>query len=54
MPKQEYDIGDKIEHKLFGKGTIQAIDGQGDSAKLSIEFMGKVSKMIIATYVKPA
>ena len=52
MPKQEYIIGDKVEHKLFGKGTIRAIDGHEDSAKLTIEFKGKDSKIIIAKYVK--
>ena len=54
MPKQEYDIGGKVKHKLFGNGKILNIDGQGDSAKLTIEFSGKISKMIIAKYVKHA
>ena len=47
-----FSIGDQIEHKLFGKGTILAIDGFDDSAKLTIEFTGNVSKMIISKYVK--
>ena len=59
MPKQEYwkkpfSIGDQVEHKLFGKGTIQEVKGVEDGAKLTIEFKGKVSKMIIAKYVKLA
>ena len=47
-----FSIGDQVEHKLFGKGTILAIDGFDDSAKLTIEFSGTISKMIIAKYVK--
>ena len=47
-----FSIGDQVEHKLFGKGTIVAIDGFDDSAKLTIEFSGKISKMIISKYVK--
>ena len=47
-----FSIGNQIEHKLFGKGTIVAIDGFDDSAKLSIEFSGKISKIIISKYVK--
>ena len=47
-----FSIGDQIEHKLFGKGTKRAIDGFDDSAKLTIEFKGKISKMIISKYVK--
>ena len=52
MPKKEYSIGDQVEHKLFGEGTILAVDGVENSAKLTIEFRGKVSKKIIAKYVK--
>ena len=54
MIDQLYDIGDKVKHKVFGKGIILNIDGWGDGAKLTIEFGKKVSKMIIAKYVKPA
>ena len=43
---------DQIQHKLFGKGTILAIDGLGDTAKLTVKFSGKDSKVIIAKYVK--
>ena len=47
-----FSIWDKVEHKLFGKGTILTIDGFDDSAKLTIEFSGNISKMIISKYVK--
>ena len=50
---RRFSIGDQVEHKLFGKGTILAIDGFDDSAKLTIEFEGEISKMIISKYVKP-
>ena len=47
-----FSIGDQVEHKLFGKGTILAINGFDASAKLTIEFSGNISKMIISKYVK--
>ena len=47
-----FSIGDQVEHKLFGKGTILAVDGFDNSAKLTIEFSGNISKMIISKYVK--
>ena len=47
-----FSIGDKVEHKLFGKGIILAVDGFDESAKLTIEFSGNISKMIISKYVK--
>ena len=52
MPKKEYSIGDLVEHKLFGRGTILEIESVGDSTNLTIEFSGKISKKIITTYVK--
>ena len=45
-------IGDQVEHKLFGKGTILDIESVGDSTKLTIEFSGKISKKIISKYAK--
>ena len=47
-----FSLGSQVEHKLFGKGTILAIDGFEDRAKLTIEFSGNISQMIIAKYVK--
>ena len=52
MPKKEYSIGDQVEHKLFGEGTILAVNGVENSAKLTIEHSGKISKKIISTYVE--
>ena len=54
MPKKEYSIGDQVEHKLFGKGTILDIESVGDSTKLIMEFSGKISKKIISKFVKHA
>ena len=46
----EFDIGDKIKHKVFGEGTITDI-AEGNSANLTIIFDdGK--KVIMSSYVK--
>ena len=46
-----FSIGDKVIHKLFGKGTIVDI-AEGDMNKLTIAFEeGK--KVIISSFVKP-
>ena len=55
MVKKTFSIGDLVEHKLFGKGTILEIEDVlsiGDNTKLTIEFSGNISKMIISKYVK--
>ena len=46
----DFDIGDKIKHKVFGEGTIMDI-AEGNSAKLTITFEeGK--KVIMSSFVK--
>ena len=52
MAKKEYSIGDRVEHKLFGKGTVLEIEKVGDNTNLTIEFSGNISKKIISKYVK--
>jgi DNA helicase-2/ATP-dependent DNA helicase PcrA len=49
-PSDEFAVGDHVEHKLFGKGKILAVEGCGSSAKLTIIFSGNVRKKIIARY----
>ena len=45
-----FDIGDKVKHKVFGEGTIVNI-AEGDMNKLTIAFkVGK--KVIISSFVK--
>jgi len=49
-----FSIGDQVEHKLFGKGTILDIESVGDNTNLTIEFSGKINKKIISTFIKHA
>ena len=57
---RRFSIGEQVVHKLFGKGTILAIggafkeDGFGDGVKLTVEFKGNISKVIISKYLKHA
>ena len=54
MAKKTFFIGDKVEHKLFGKGTIVEIESVGDNTNLTIEFSGKIRKKIISKFIKHA
>ena len=45
-----FDIGDKVKHKVFGEGTIIDI-AEGNSANLTITF-GKDKKVIKSSFVK--
>ena len=46
----DFDIGDKVKHKVFGEGTIMDIDSR-NSAKLTIAFE-EGNKVIMSSYVK--
>jgi len=48
----EYTVGAQVEHKLFGRGKILAIEGIGDTSKLTIMFNGNIRKKIISKYAK--
>lgn len=46
----DFERGDKVEHKLFGKGMILGTDGAGEHQKISVIFQGNVRKKLIAKY----
>ena len=57
MVKKTFSIGDRVEHKLFGKGTILEIEdvlSVGDITKLTVEFNGNGHKIIISKFIKHA
>ena len=48
-----FSIGDRVTHKVFGKGDVTEIDGVGDSTKLTILFDDiDDRKIIMSSYVK--
>lgn len=46
--------GDRVQHAKFGAGTVAAVEGSGDDAKLTIEFAGSGRKTLMARFVKRA
>ena len=45
-----FDIEDKVTHKVFGEGSVVHIE-EGNSAKLTIAFK-KDTKIIMSSFVK--
>ena len=45
-------VGNLVEHKIFGKGKVLYIDGQGENSKLTIKFYNNVTKKLILKYAK--
>jgi hypothetical protein len=50
VPDEDVDlqVGDKIRHKVFGEGTVAAIDGYN----ISVEFDGRGIKRFNAQFVQ--
>ena len=45
-------VEDQVEHKTFGRGIVQLVVGHEGSAKYTIKFGKKFTKVIMAKYVK--
>ena len=48
-----FDIGDRVQHKVFGEGDVVEVNGIENSAKVTILFDDiDDRKVIMSTYVK--
>lgn len=45
-----WQVGDKVEHKAFGPGTVVKVNGSGENAELDIAFAGKGIKRLLAAF----
>ncbi|HHW30804.1 MAG TPA: DNA helicase PcrA [Clostridiaceae bacterium] len=55
MPKKQvsdisFNVGDRVQHKKFGKGTIIAVEKAGDDYKLEIQFDEVGMKRLMAAF----
>jgi len=49
--QKHYRIGQKVFHREYGLGVILSVDGEGEDARLTISFAGKLAK-IMGSYVQ--
>lgn len=45
-----YNIGDKVEHKKFGEGTVVGTKGEGESLQIDVAFKGFGIKTLVARF----
>lgn len=50
--KSIFNLGDKVEHEGFGKGTIEQVFGEGAKQLLNINFEGHGKKLLDPKYAK--
>ena len=48
----DFKIGDKVQHNLFGVGTILVLSGTGENQKVGVEFDGGLRKKLIVKYAR--
>lgn len=44
--------GNRIEHQRFGVGTVVKLEGKGDNAKATVEFVNSGSKQLLLKFAK--
>ncbi len=49
--QKHYRIGQKVFHSEYGLGVILSVDGEGEDARLTISFAGKLAK-IMGSYLR--
>ena len=48
----DFSIGDKVSHDRFGLGVITALDGNGGSAKATVEFKNAGTKQLLLKFAR--
>ena len=48
----EWKQGDRIDHKVFGRGTVQRVYRENDNEKIEIDFDTKGTKTLLLAYAK--
>ena len=48
----EWNKGDRIDHKVFGKGTVQRVYRENENDKIEIDFDDKGMKTLLLAYAK--
>lgn len=48
--KKAWEVGDKVDHKAWGTGTIVKVSGSGENMELDIAFPEKGIKRLLATF----
>jgi DNA helicase-2/ATP-dependent DNA helicase PcrA len=48
--KLTWNVGDKVEHKKWGQGTVVKVNGSGNNAELDVAFKSEGVKRLLAEY----
>ncbi len=49
---EAFDVGDRVEHEHFGRGTIERLQGSGINARATVRFPAHGTKMLLLQYAR--
>jgi DNA helicase-2/ATP-dependent DNA helicase PcrA len=52
VPDTPYSLGQRVQHSLFGEGTILNFEGSGAQARVQVNFENEGSKWLMLSYAK--
>lgn len=52
IPQTPYSLGQRVQHSLFGEGTILNFEGSGAQARVQVNFESEGSKWLMLAYAK--
>ncbi|CAI2635127.1 ATP-dependent DNA helicase PcrA [Apilactobacillus kunkeei] len=50
LTRKAWTVGDKVEHKAWGTGTVVKVNGTGEDMELDIAFPDKGLKRLLAAF----
>ena len=45
-----FQVGDYVEHAIFGVGKVMALSGQGENQRVGIEFKDGIKKKLVVKF----
>jgi DNA helicase-2/ATP-dependent DNA helicase PcrA len=52
VPETPFSLGQRVQHALFGEGTILNFEGAGAQARVQVKFESEGSKWLMLAYAK--
>ena len=52
VPADSIGLGQRVSHPVFGEGTVMQLEGQGQHARIQVNFDGEGSKWLVMQYAK--
>ncbi|WP_236233382.1 DNA helicase II [Pseudomonas tohonis] len=52
IPQTDFNLGQRVQHALFGEGTILNFEGSGAQARVQVKFESEGSKWLMLAYAK--